>query len=127
MPEKSVRYILASPKTKTVWKIAVFFPKETAWYSIKSAYNKYKDQYTTKYGNPSKSYNFFSNPYYEGDGYETSAIRNGKCHYASFWDIANGNIVVSISTYMQVEIEYEDKINSDINDKEKEGNIQGDI
>jgi hypothetical protein len=119
--------IIATSKAKTVWKVIIFLPEETSWYSIKSAYNNYKEQYIKKYGNPSKTYAFFAKPYYEGDGYETSAVKNDKCIYATFWDTENGSISVAISKYMQVKIVYEDKINSDIDDKEKETNIQGDI
>jgi len=61
--------ITSTPKTNTVWKVSAYFPKETSWLSIKSSYDSYKDQYQQKYGIPSKSYNFFSDPYFEGDGY----------------------------------------------------------
>lgn len=120
-------YVIGSPKSKRVWKATVYLPKETSWISIKSSYNDFKEQFTTKYGKPSSSYNFFSEPYYEGDGYEMQALRKEKCHYISFWETRTGNIAVSISKYEQIKFVYEDRINSSIDTAEKESNIQDDI
>lgn len=68
-------YVLATEKTKVVWKVVVFFEKETSWSSIKTMFNDYKVMLTEKYGKPSDDFHFFVKPYYEGDGYEMQALR----------------------------------------------------
>jgi hypothetical protein len=108
--------IVNTPKTKKVWKFAVYLPEKTNWYSLKSDYEDYLATLTKKYGEPNKSYSFFSSPYYEGDGYEMSALKLEKCHYVSFWD----NMSVEISKWSQVKITYQNMVNSQLNDQENE-------
>jgi len=120
-------FILSTPKTKTVWKVAVFLPKESSWRSLKSEYNSVKEQITQKYGKPTKSFNFFSSPYYEGDGYELQAIKNEKCTYYSYWNSENGAITLKISTDCEIIIGYEDDTNSELDDTESNEKIQGDL
>lgn len=110
--------IVATPITKTVWKFAVYLPKQTNWYSIKNEFYEYRKTLMSKYGEPTKDYNFFSNPYYEGDGYEMSAISLDKCSYLSFWD--EQSVSIYISKFKQVCITYESKTNSALDDEEKE-------
>lgn len=110
--------IINTPITKKVWKIAVYLPEQISWYSLKSEYNKYLEILTSKYGQPDNSYDFFSSPYYEGDGYEMTALAIEKCNYASYWlDVI---ISIEISKYKQIKISYENKANSDLDDQEKE-------
>lgn len=115
-------YFLSTEKTKTVWKVAVFFEKKNSWSSLKSDYNSIKEQLITKYGKPKKSYNFFSNPYYEGDGYELQAVKNEKCTYFTTWELVGGAISLQISGTdgCRLVIQYEDKTNMTKMQKEKE-------
>lgn len=108
--------IINTPVTKKVWKLAVYLPEQTSWYSLKSAYEQYLGVLVSKYGDPNKSYNFFKDPYYEGDGYEMSAVALDKCVFSSFWE----NIYIEISKYRQVKISYENATNSALDDEEKE-------
>jgi len=108
--------IVNSPTTSIVWKFAIYLPKQDSWYSIKSQYNSYLNTLTEKYGEPTNSYNNFINPYYEGDGYEMSAIAIDKCNFISFW---NNGTSIKISKFKQVQISYENAINSAIDDEEK--------
>lgn len=119
--------VLNTKKTKTVWKVVIFLPKKTSWYSIKSEYNYYTEMFTKKYGTPSHSFSFFSDPYYEGDGYEMSALRNDKCTFLSSYHTQEGIITVEISKYQQIKIAYEDNINTKLMDKEKEESVINDI
>lgn len=119
-------FVLYTPKTNIVWKVAVSFDKYISWKSIKSDYFDFKDLYTKKYGNPD-SFEFFSDPYYEGDGYEMQAIRNEKCTYTSFFEAENGYISVKIGTTESIFLSYEDKINSNISTKEEEERDMGEI
>jgi hypothetical protein len=111
-------FISFTPKTKQVWKLSVFLPEVTSWSRIKSEYENYLGLLTEKYGSPEKAYTFFSTPYYEGDGYEMSAIKLEKCHYSAFWSDSIG-IWIEISKFQQVKIVYENAKNSAINDFEK--------
>lgn len=120
-------FVVASPRSKTVYKIGVYLPKETSWYSIKKSYNDFKAQYTTKYGKPSSQYSFFSDPYYEGDGYEMTAISKDKCTYSAFWDFEQGNIMIEISEYEQIYFGYEDAKNILIKKAETNAIINNDI
>lgn len=105
-----------TPVSGRCWSFMVFLPKEDNWYDIKEQYKKYVDIFKGKYGEPRASYDFFSTPYYEGDGYEMSALQLGKCTYSTFWE----KYSVQISKYKQVKLQYENPANGDLLDKEKE-------
>lgn len=110
--------IVNTPTSKKVWKIAVYLPEQSNWYSLKSSYEKYLETLTEKYGQPTKSYGFFSSPYYEGDGFEMTALAIEKCNYAAYWlDII---MSIEISKYKQIKISYENAVNSELDDQERE-------
>lgn len=73
-------FVISTAQEHIVWKVAVQLPEQSSWYSLKSRYNEFRESLMEKYGAPSKKYEFFSSPYYEGDGYEMSALNNEKCH-----------------------------------------------
>lgn len=108
--------IIFTPKTEVAWKFAVYLPKQTEWYTLKAEYNKYKELFTSKYGEPESDYHFFSSPYYEGDGYEMSALGIEKCTYSCYW---KDYYSIEISKYKQVKISYENPTNTLLNRKEK--------
>lgn len=120
-------YILATPKSKTVWKVTVNYNKKESWSSLKSDYSDMKGLYTKKYGDPETHYEFFSKPYYEGDGYELQALRKEKCHYISFYKLSLGAATVEISQFCHIQISYEDKINYELKKKEEESEALEDI
>lgn len=119
-------YVFPTKQNKMVWKVAVRFPEQSSWYSIKSEYHTFKDSYTEKYGKP-ESYEFFSSPYEEGDGYEMTAIRVEKCYYVSFFTTEMGTITLEIDIDKCVQVSYEDSINTAIKSKEKEASVKEDI
>ena len=119
-------YILCTENSKLVWKVAVKFPEQSSWSSLKSEYKSFKESYIQKYGVP-ESYEFFSNPYEEGDGYELQALRLGKCTYFSFYKTPLGTIMLSISDDKCTSVTYEDAINVKIKNSEKEQAISNDI
>lgn len=106
-----------TPKTKLVWKLLVYLPKQSDWYDLKKEYNDYKSLLTEKYGEPSHDYHFFMSPYKDGDGYEMTAVQVDKCRYTSFWEKEGLNI--EISKFRQVRIGYENLTNSALLTKEK--------
>lgn len=119
-------YILASADTKTVWKVCAQLPKIDTWSSLKLEYFKYKELYTQKYGKP-ESFEFFSKPYYEGDGYETQALKKEKCTYSSYFKTNVGYVSIAISKYNCIEISYEDSKNNELRKIEQEKNILDEI
>lgn len=105
-------YVIRSRYDDFVWKVAVFMPENNNWYGLKSEYERFKNMFTKKYGTP-KSYEFFSDPYEEGDGYELTALSVGKCSYISFYHLPLGVISVSISDSGSISIGYEDEFNTE--------------
>lgn len=120
-------FILSTPKTKTVYKVFVDFDKETSWNSLKSSYYEYKELYIKKYGTTENSYEFFSDPYYEGDGYELQALNKEKCTYATFFKTPKGIVVVKLTKYECLRLGYEDKINVELKDQEQTASALNEI
>lgn len=116
-------------QTNVIWKVSVFLKKSyTSWYSLKSEYKRIVDSYTEKYGFPTDKYEFFSRPYYEGDGYEIQALKVGKCTYSNFWmNVEEGNIEISMTQSAKIKIGYEDLINGEKQEEEKQKQINDDI
>lgn len=113
--------ILASVSTKVVSDVAVVLEESDSWHRLKSVYTEYKSLLASKYGQ-GISEEEFETPYYEGDGYETSAIKKKKCSYATFFNVDNGCILLTILTYdgdCCVAISYTDKINKSIAEAEE--------
>jgi hypothetical protein len=108
--------VIFTPKTKIAWKFVVYLPEQSSWYSLKSQYNEYLDMLKSKYGEPKNNYHFFSSPYDEGDGYEMTGVKIGKCNFAAYWE---DKYSIEISKFSQVKIAYENPVNSEIFSKEK--------
>lgn len=96
-----------TPTSKVCWKFIVYFEEQNDWYSLKAKYTQKLNMLKEKYGEPTNDFSFFSKPYYEGDGYEMTAVRIEKAHYSAFW----ANMSIEISKYKQVCIGYENPDN----------------
>jgi hypothetical protein len=118
--------VLCTTNSKLVHRVVVDFPERTTWSALKSEYNTFKESYTKKYGDP-QSFEYFSNPYYEGDGYELQALRLEKCTYKSYYKTPLGYIMLEIYKDKYVKVTYEDAINVKIKNDEKEDAISNDI
>jgi hypothetical protein len=114
-------FILATPKSKIVYKAVIFLPAREDWQSLKDDYEKYKEILINKYGKPTSIYESFKEPFKEGEGNEMIAVTNKKCQYVSYWldDKENTNIAVEISDTKQIQITYENVKNEMIREKEK--------
>ena len=113
-------FIVYTPKSKTVCKVAVIFPEKTSWYTLKSEYIEYKEVLEEIYGEPENEYFTFKSPYYEGDGYELSAIKMDKHVISAFWfNHNNTNIAIRVTEYSQVNISYENARNMALLEMEK--------
>lgn len=119
--------VLATEKTFTVSKVIAITSEYISWTSLKFDYKRFKDLYVTKYGTPSNKYEFFAEPYYEGDGYELQALKKEKCFYASFFGTEEGNIAVMLSSDAKIKFVYEDKQNMDILLEEKHDKVLNEI
>ena len=118
--------VVATPQTRITCRVVVSLPEQQVWYKLKSDYNEYKDKLTKKYGKP-KSYEFFSEPYSEGDGYEMTALSVEKCNYSSYFEDKDGTIVVRLNTDHTVGIVYEDKYNTNIGETERNSIANNDL
>jgi len=119
-------YVVGSKKTHLTWKVYITFDKDNSWGSLKSKYNELKEQFAAKYG-IGESFEFFSKPYFEGDGYETTALRLDKCTWSTFWKTEIGNVDISIENSQQIAISYQDVRNTDVMKQEKQEVISNDI
>ncbi len=102
--------LIPCKENEIVWKVVVDFNEKNTWYSLKSAYKSYKESLTSKYGK-GESYEYFKSPYYDGDGYEMSAVKLEKCFYSTIFEIKEGDIIVEICKGANVRISYEDNEN----------------
>lgn len=122
--DKYEAYVFVTPITGIVTKMVLYREQKLSWSSLLEDYEYTKSILTDKYGLP-KSFEYFKNPYYLGDGYEYSAVTTEMCNYASFWLEAdkNTNISMEISKYHQIKILYENINNLDkYNDETKKQN-----
>lgn len=112
--------VLTTPLSGLVHSVFVQM-KEKTWNSAKATYYKFKDLLTRKYGNIIEEIEQFYDPYYDGDGYELTAIQNGCCVYSTHFKVQHGVIGVMISSndeFDGVIMSYRDDKNSRINDGE---------
>lgn len=121
-------YLLYTTKTKQIWKVAVFIENTyTSWSAIKNDFNNYKELYSKKYGHPDYDFHFFSSPYYEGDGYEMSALKNNKCTYFTTFAVPGGMIGITMTSNCQITLQYENTVNTTLGAVESEAEILDEI
>ena len=109
--------------TNSLVSVSVIFPKNDHWYSLKAQYLEIKNKLVNKYGKPDQDYAYFENPYEEGDGYEMTAISIGKITYMASFITEKGKLILSIigteSSDGQVAIMYSDKLNSELENNQR--------
>ena len=110
-----------------VWKILVEYPKVSSFSRLETDYEEMVAQFTKKYGEPTEHFEFFSKPYYKGDGYEMQALRLDKCFYTSYWEKEIGTICVEMSKRGSLWIGYEDKVGVKETEQKVDKQIQDDI
>ena len=115
--------IIGSLKSKTVWKVVAFFDSKNDWYSLKNEFESINNILAKKYGETESCYRFFSTPYYEGDGYEISALANDKVTFACYYkNKEEGKLTLSIEINSSacILLSYENIENTILMNKEKE-------
>jgi len=127
--------LVPTVQTQTCWKVKVYLESSLYWSKIKSSYNIFKDNLSKKY-TKKKSYEYFSAPYKEGDGYETTAICAEKCIWKTFYTANNsegsayGNILLEVSNVGNrggIVLSYEDAANSKLYTAEKNMAVAKDL
>lgn len=113
MSVKSVGFALMTEGKLSKVIVNLATPEKDA----RKTYTDMKEVLTKKYGEPSKCFEYFSRPYYEGDGYEEQAIRVGKGVFACFWN--EQLISVEITDKLIVRIAYESQSWSQEADRRK--------
>lgn len=119
--------IVVSHYKDSIVGLNVYLPKKTSWVDLKIDFVKFEESYTKKYGKPSDSFKFFNYPYYEGNGYEMSAVSMGECHYETFWDVENGWISLEISKSKCIAIQYDYKNGVRFRKQQQENQVNADI
>lgn len=109
-----------------VYSISVLLPERQNWFSVKADYDTYKQKLTSKYGVPYQNNEFFLEPYFEGDGYELSAIENGKAFFMSKFNVENGNVSIFIAA-SRLYISYTDFENERRIDAKRESVAQDEL
>lgn len=117
----------ASQHTHQTYSVSVFTPEALTWWSVKADYDRIKEMLRKKYGRPSSSTEFFSDPYDEGDGYELTALSTGNAMFVTSYSSKNGDITLHITQGAQLLITYKDKINGDEHDKAESIAAENDI
>jgi hypothetical protein len=113
-------FIFTTPKSKKVFKAVAYLDEDYSWTSLKSNYFRYYNIFVEKYGSPDSKYEDFITPYFEGDGYELSAVGQEKVIYAAYWFRKNNlTLGVEISKYKQVKFVYENNEMMEIRNKEQ--------
>jgi hypothetical protein len=113
-------FIFTTMKTKVVFKLSVYFDEQSSWRSLKSQYDRFYEVLKGKYGEPDNFYTGFDDPYYEGDGYEMSAVALDKCKYSAYWlKKDNLSLAIEISKWKQINMSYENNENMELHKKER--------
>ena len=115
-------YVYKTPNRNIVYKVVVFFPKESSWTRLEKEYNQFKDMLTNKYGEPSWS----SETFKEGaltfnDDAKMRSLKEENCDYWTVWKVENGYITVKISSISDtddgnIKLRYFNKINDALAD-----------
>ena len=122
-------YVLKVPNRNIVYRVGVFFPKESSWARLEEEYNQFKDMLTNKYGKPiscSETSKGGASNFRDSD--KMSLVEKGECNYLSQWKVDNGSIELYITygkeeSYGLVILKYNDHINSALADKAKEDDL----
>lgn len=108
-------FIFKTPITKKFYKAVVYMEEEVGWYSLKRTYDKFVNLFVDKYGDYSGYLEKFKDPYYEGDGYEMTALSQEKVDWFTYWNNQpNLYLSVEISKFKQVKIVYENNVLTDL-------------
>ena len=123
--------IAFTPRSRLIYRAAIFLPDRTTWAEVESEYNHLKDSLSALYG-PPDAVEYFEPPFKKGDGYEMKAIEKEMFKYQSDFSVYYGAarigcIILNIDTGIEdstarAYLLYVDLHNDEIYDKET-GNL----
>jgi hypothetical protein len=87
--------------------VKAFVTLITPDHKARSVYTDLKTTLRRKYGQPSNEFQFFQDPYADGDGFEDLAISVGMATYATYWTHGDASVSIQISEGLNVDIVYE--------------------
>lgn len=105
--------IYTTPTSQKVWKISII-KHYHKWYDVKDSFDKYNEILSYKYGSPITVKSHFKTPYYDGDGFEMSAMSMKMGEIVNtYTDLDNNRIYLKIVgnniNRVEIWIEYENK------------------
>lgn len=78
-------------------------PEET----IHETYSQVREVLLNKYGKPVQTLAQFVEPFHQGDGYESEAIRSGKAVFLTQWNDDGQQLTVNITSGLMVGVAYD--------------------
>ncbi|HEX7421017.1 MAG TPA: hypothetical protein VF505_14100 [Thermoanaerobaculia bacterium] len=78
-------------------------PEET----IRETYSQVREVLLNKYGKPVRTLASFVEPFHQGDGYESEAIRSGKAIFLTQWRDDGQQLLVNITSGLMIGVSYE--------------------
>jgi len=72
-------------KTQVLWAVSFIIGDRQGYVQGKRNYKFYRDTLTERYGRPTKNFEFYSQPYFEGDGRGDAALSSGKYTLTDMW------------------------------------------
>jgi hypothetical protein len=83
-------------------------------------YRDARDTLIKKYGFPKHNLEYFEDPYYDGDGYERSAIQMNKATFQATWsNLQDDSLSVALDTDLDIAFAYESRYWSQEVDRRK--------
>lgn len=117
-------YIVVTPRSKTVCKVSLYFPKRQSWSALMNEYEQLRHQLTKALGTPDQQEATFQLPFKSGDGRELEALRSEKCSYSTIWlNKGNTHAILEISEFLQVYMAVENRENMELWERERDGKI----
>ena len=93
--------VVATDDGQNVYAVLVYFDPSKEWNTLANTYYYYKDLYTKKYGNPNFSEE--NNPSRSDSNISLmSEVYNGTVVYVSAWNVAGGDIQISIEKSSEI-------------------------
>lgn len=94
-----------------MWEVGIYL-QDIPNHKIINEWKNFKSLLSDKYGRVNEDFYFFKSPYYDGDGYETQAIKLGKGTAAAYWKRPDGNgdnaiLTCEISEYLSLKVSYQ--------------------
>lgn len=87
--------LMATPKTNTLFSVAVIYEGSDQWNELLSKYKTVNTFITTKYGEPSEVINQWESPY-SLENSPIEAFKNGKAQYGTIYTTPEGKVSVNI-------------------------------